>query len=474
MKQHSNKTYTRRSFLGSASCAAVGTATMFTSLFNLGMANVLAGTRTRDLYKSEEDDYQALVCILLAGGNDSYNMLVPYDDESHALYQSTRSNLALSKEDLLPLDFDPGEGKKYAIHPSMPEVVKLFDEGKLAFLSNVGTLIEPISSVNAYNSSIRLPLGLFSHADQIQQWQTSVPQERSALGWGGRMADILGEMNSNPDLSMNISLSGNNVFQSGNQTVEYTIVPYGNGSIGIKGLDSPDPFNQLQSTAVKSLLEQEYQDIFKQTYTRIIRKAQTNHTSFSDAIDTVRLNTIFSPNYVSQSLHMIARVIGARQQLGMKRQTFFLTYGGWDHHDEVLNNQLEMLGILSRGLSEFQTAMDELGTGTQVTTFTISDFSRTLTSNGNGTDHAWGGNVLAMGDSVRGGNIYGKYPELALNSSLDVGNGILLPTTSCDEYFTELALWFGVSPSDLPLIFPNIGNFYTTGRGELPIGFMNI
>jgi len=468
-----SNTYTRRKFLGTASCAAVGTATMFTSLFNLGMANVMAGTRQQGIYTSEDEDYRALVCILLAGGNDSYNMLVPSDEDRHAVYQTTRSNLALSREELLPLNFDPGDGSSYGLHPSMPEVQQLFNNGRAALVSNVGTLIEPVTQAQVWNKSVRLPLGLFSHADQIQQWQTSVPQDRSAIGWGGRMADILSELNSNPDLSMNISLSGNNVFQAGNQTVEYTIAPYGNGSIGIKGYENPDPFNQIQSAAVKNLLEQEYQDIFKQTYSRIIRKAETNHERFSEAVGNVQLNTIFSPNYISQSLNMIARVIGARQALGMKRQTFFLTYGGWDHHDEVLNNQLEMLAVLSKGLSEFQTSMDELGMGKQVTTFTISDFSRTLTSNGNGTDHAWGGNVIVMGDAVKGGQLYGQYPDLALKSQLDVGNGVLLPTTSCDEYFSELALWFGVAPSDLSMIFPNLGNFYNTQSGAMPIGFMN-
>ncbi len=170
-------------------------------------------------------------------------------------------------------------------------------------------------------------------------------------------------------------------------------------------------------------------------------------------------------------MEMIAKTIGARDALGMRRQIFFVDYGGWDHHDELLNNQNEMLGVLSKGMSAFQASMQELGMAEQVTTFTISDFARTLTSNGNGTDHGWGGNALVMGGAVNGSRMYGQYPSLALKSALDLGIGVLIPKLSTDEYFAELALWLGVSPSDLPLMFPNLGNFYTPGTGA-PLGFL--
>jgi uncharacterized protein (DUF1501 family) len=169
---------------------------------------------------------------------------------------------------------------------------------------------------------------------------------------------------------------------------------------------------------------------------------------------------------------MAAYSIAAHEALGMKRQIFFIDYGGWDHHDEVLNSQGVMLEELDTALGEFQTALEELGLGQQVTTFSLSEFSRTLTSNGNGTDHAWGGNVMAMGGDVIGKRIYGDYPILALDSSLELGNGVLLPTISADQYFAELALWFGVNPGDLPGIFPTLTNFYQPGSG-MPIGFLN-
>ncbi|MEO0774910.1 MAG: DUF1501 domain-containing protein [Bacteroidota bacterium] len=462
----------RRKFLGTASCAAIGTTTFFSTLFNLGMANA-AAARALESEADTANDYKALVCILLAGGNDSFNMLVPTESSAYADYATTRSNLALAPNSLLPLQPTGSNQPQLGLHPAMPEVQGLFNNGRLAFVTNVGTLVEPTNKTQFFNGSARLPLGLFSHADQIQQWQTSVPQSRSAYGWGGRMADILQSMNSNQNISMNISLSGRNVFQSGNQTAEYTIRPSGTGSVGIQGYDGTSTFDQIRTTAINSLMEQQYTDLFQKTYADVVKNAQEAHEQFSTAIGGTTVNTSFSPSNLSQSLNMVAKTIAARGSLGVSRQTFFITFGGWDHHDEVLNNQNAMLGVVSKALGEFNAAMDELGVADQVTTFSISDFARTLTSNGNGTDHAWGGNVLVMGGQVNGGQIYGTYPTLALNSPLDVGNGVLIPTLSTDEYFAELAQWFGVSNGSLTDIFPNVLNFYSPSPTP-PIGFMQV
>ena len=171
---------------------------------------------------------------------------------------------------------------------------------------------------------------------------------------------------------------------------------------------------------------------------------------------------------------MIARVISAQAELGFERQIFFVNFGGWDHHDAVLESQADMLPILSRALSEFQTALAEINKEQEVTTFTISDFARTLTSNGDGTDHAWGGHTIVMGGDVKGGRIYGDYPSLELQNPLDLGNGIMIPTTSADQYFAELALWFGVSRSDAMDLFPYLNNFYNPQSGGQPLGFLNI
>jgi uncharacterized protein (DUF1501 family) len=214
-----HKGMSRRKFIGTASCAAIGTTTFFSTLFNLGMANEAAARSVRAV-KATNSDYKALVCILLAGGNDSFNMLVPTDRGAYNAYAATRSNLAIPLNSLLSISPLGGSQPPLAVHPAMPEVQSLFNTGKLSFVANVGTLVQPTTKAQFMNGSVKLPLGLFSHADQIQQWQTSVPQSRSAYGWGGRVADILQSMNNNQDISMNISLSGRNVFQSGGRSAE--------------------------------------------------------------------------------------------------------------------------------------------------------------------------------------------------------------------------------------------------------------
>ncbi len=462
----------RRRFLGQASCAALGTATFFNSYLNLGMVNALAKPAAP---RPLSNDYRALVCVLLAGGNDSFNMVVPVSQEPYNAYSATRSNLALPVGDLLPLNFTDSNGVQYGLHPSMPEVQNLFNEQKAALVSNVGTLRVPVTKQEVLNGTAVLPLGLLSHSDQIRQWQTSLPQERSSKGWGGRMADILHTLNTNQEVSMNISLGGVNAFQIGNQISEYGIQNTENGSVGIIMFDEQDPFNNLLGNAAQSMLEQQYADIFKQTYRDKVLNAQAQHEYFAQAIANVpETPGLFTPdNPISRDLQMIARSIGAAEALGHTRQTYFLVYGGWDHHDEVLNNQEAMLAVVSQALGEFNTALELMAMNDCVTTFTISDFARTLTSNGNGTDHAWGGNCLVMGGAVNGGQIYGQYPSLELNGDLEVGGGILIPTTSADEYFAELALWMGVQPGDLEYILPNLANFHDVNDG-LPLGFLNL
>jgi uncharacterized protein (DUF1501 family) len=467
----SNKGYSRRRFLGVASCAALGTTTMFNTLMNLSMANTLAGANRS---QRQNGDYRALVCILLAGGNDSFNMLVPTTPAAYGEYASTRSNLALAQGSLLPLAFTDSQGRNFGVHPSMPEVQTLFNSGKLAFVSNVGTLVEPVTKAQIQGGTARLPKGLLSHADQIQQWQTSVPDSREARGWGGRMADVLASQNTNQNISMSLSLGGTNVFQAGMNTSEFAITNRGQGSVGIHVYDSPTWYDQIIREGVDSLLNQQYQDIFKRTYRDKVYQAQGQHEEFSSAIAAVPpFMTQFTNNSVSQDMHMIAKTIAARNTLDMSRQTFFLTFGGWDHHDEVLNNQVNMLSVVSKALAEFQAALEELNVADCVTTFTISDFARTLTSNGNGSDHAWGGNVMVMGGDVNGGSIYGSYPTLALGSNQEIGNGVLIPGISTDEYFAELAQWMGVTNTDMPYLLPNLGNFYTLGSPNAPVGFMN-
>ena len=470
-KPNSRKGMSRRKFLGSAACAAVGSTTFLSSFTSLGMMNSLAAPRPA-FGAPPPDDYKALVCILLAGGNDSFNMVVPTSSEPYSDYATSRSNVALTSGELLPLNYTDSQGINYGLHPAMPEVANMFNDGKAAVLANIGTLLEPVTKAQVLNGTAPLPLGLQSHADQARHWQTSVPQNRHAKGWGGKVADILAAGNSNQDISMNLSLSGTNLWQAGETVDEFTITQ--NGSVGISILGGTDPFEIILEQGLDNILDQTYNDVLKQTYANKVKDSQNQHEVFTAALDGLTpLSTQFSQTALSKQLRMVAESIAIAGGLGMARQTYYIRFGGFDNHGELLNNHAARLSMLSAAVGEFYQAMDELGMSENVTTFTVSDFARTLTANGFGTDHAWGGNALVFGGAVNGGQIYGQYPSLALDNDLELGNGVLLPELCTDQYFAELALWLGVDSSELEDLFPNIGNFYTPGTGN-PIGFLNL
>lgn len=466
------KTLSRRKFLGEASCATLGSTALLSTMLNLRLANRAAAETL-----PTGNDYKAVICLFLAGGNDSHNMLIPREVDEYAHYVSARGvatgdtgGLALTPEEVLEIT-DPRSGRRFGVHNGLTELKGLYDTGDLAFLANVGTLVEPMTIQEYQSGSKKRPLGLFSHSDQQMHWQSSVPDQRSSIGWGGRMGDLLGALNDNTKISMNISLNGSNVFQSGNQVTEYAIGS--NGSTALAAYDWDTNFR----TATNSLLDQEYANLFKSTYANMTRNALEAHEEFSSAIDEAGdLTTEFPDTNFGDRLKMIARTIKARGSLDMRRQCFFVENSGWDHHDDVLNNQNDMFPEVSQAVAAFWAAMGELGMQDDVLLFTASDFGRTLSSNGQGSDHAWAGNQFILGGGINGGRIYGNYPEdLRLGNPLDVdqNRGRLLPTTSVDEYFAELACWMGVSNGNLADVLPNIGRFYTPGSGTPPLGMFS-
>ena len=451
----------RRDFIRH-SAGSLTTATLVGGLGQLAAATASA----------QSDDYKALVCILLAGGADSFNMLAPYGNSEYNEYKTIRSDLALRQNTLLPLNGNAPGGKKLAHHAAMPELQALYNAGELAWVTNVGPLVEPTSTDALASGAAKLPLGLYSHSDQIAHWQTATPDARSATGWGGRMADLLDANNNNPNISMSISLSGTNLYQSGVSSQQYSVTPTGNGTSLVYGLSGED-ISEDRAAAMQTIFNQPYRNILRQTYRNVFNRALAANQQFGDAIDAVpEFSVAFGSDEFSASMAMIAKTIAARQTLGMQRQSFIVVYGGWDHHDELINTQAAMLAPLSQGLASFHSAINELGIGNQVTTFTTSDFARTLSSNGRGSDHGWGGNAMVIGGAVKGGEIYGDYPSLALGNPLDTGRGVLMPTLSTDVYFAELARWFGIRDSELPLILPNLNRFYSPSSGTQPIGFM--
>ena len=461
------KKYNRRNFLGSVPCMALGSSTLYSSLINLkAMSSLLASQST------VEDDYKALVCVLLSGGNDSFNMLIPRGNSEYSQYETVRSNQAIPQSDLLAINNSNQDGKQLGFHPNLTRLQRIYNEGNAACISNIGTLVEPIIKSSIENKSGKIPLGLFSHIDQVQHWQTAFPQDRTNKGWGGKIADIMKSMNVDNGVSMNISLGGNNIYQRGDEVIEYAI--NNDGGVAIAGWELRElPFFDVMIEDISDMVNKEYNDLFKDSYTGTLRRSIESNETFNAAIaSNGRLRTQFAANKASQDMRMVADTIAARDVLGTKRQIFFVEVGGFDNHDELINNHGQLMSSIDDALGSFYEATEELRVADSVTTFTISDFARTLTSNGNGTDHAWGGNVLVMGGAVKGNEIYGKYPDLGLGSDLDLGKGVLIPTTSADEYFAELALWFGISPNDLHLVLPNLSNFYSYDPSSAPLQFL--
>lgn len=462
----------RRRFLGQASCAGITALPALSTLVSLATTSALAA--------DTPGSYRALVCLLLTGGNDSFNMLPPRGTAEHAEYALVRRDLALPRESLLALNPVASPGLELGLHPSMPGLASLFNSGKAAFIANVGTLLQPgARKEQVENGSVPIPAGLYSHSDQVEQWQTSLPQSRGGTGWAGRMADVLHSLNVNRRLSMNISVAGSNVWQAGRTGAEYAITPD-----GVEGLRNyvpvGTPFDQVtredvraNSAAVDSQLALQYRNLLQQTFATTRRNAVESAELFRTATAPELPPEIQWPDSrLAAQLRMVARTIAARDRLGVCRQTFFVESGGWDHHDEVIANQQEMLREVSEAVAAFQQAMEVLGVADGVVLFSASDFGRSLTSNGRGSDHAWGGNAFVVGGPVKGRRIYGQYPELFADNPLDVGRGRLIPTTSVDAYFAEMALWMGVSRTDLPVILPNLSRFFDASAGGAPLGFL--
>ena len=472
------KKLNRRKFLTDIGlgCAHVGAVSFLSGMTNMGLLQAAASANRSWVTSSPTNgNYKALVCILLSGGNDSFNMLIPKDNDSYNDYAATRTNIAIDQSELLAINpLNISGGKEFGLHPSMPKIKQLFEDEKLSFVSNVGALVRP-TNMNDYLTFSDLPLGLYSHSDQIKHWQTSIPNDRNALGWGGRLADILQSNNTNQDISMNISFKGQNLFQRGNEVLPFAASTTSNGTSLLTGSSLTSFYQTLKRETIDDIIELNYSNALEQAYANTVSNSVSSAVEFDAAVSqgTVINSSFDETDSLQAQLKMAARIIAARNSLNVCNQTFYIQLGGFDAHDNNLEEHAELLSRLDDALDNFQTAMEELGVEDNVTTFTISDFGRKLTSNGDGSDHGWGGNVLVMGGAVSGKQIIGEFPELYLGNSLDTGGGRLIPTTSTDEFYAELALWFGASESDLSNILPNLSNFWIPGQGTSPLGFMS-
>ncbi|HSI33679.1 MAG: DUF1501 domain-containing protein [Phycisphaerae bacterium] len=435
----------RRQFLRRAACAAVGATAVTSTVADLRMINAVSAA-------TNPADYKALVCLFLFGGNDGNNLVVPTDSTSYGQYAAARGGLALGTGQLAALNPAVSDGHSYGMHPACPEIAQLFNSGKVALVFNVGSLVVPTTKAQFQAQSVPLPAQLFAHSEQQVQWQTSIPDRLGRSGWGGRAADLLNSMNGNASVSMNISLNTSNVFQVGNQVLPYTVSQ--NGSVGLSWTTG----TRLQ--AVKDLLDQPHPNLYEDTYAKTTRRAIDNDALLSGALGAAApFTTAFPTGGLGAQLKMIARLIAARGTLGHSRQIFFASVGGYDLHGTQAQAHSDLLRELSTSLKAFYDCTVELGVASQVTTFTASDFGRTLQTNGTGSEHGWGNHQIVMGGAVRGQRTYGAFPNMAINGPDDTGQGRWIPTTSVDEYSATMAKWFGVSPTNMPIVFPNIARF---------------
>ena len=477
--KHTSRAFLRRT----GQLALAGTAAPFAiNLAAIGEAAAFNAT-----------DYKALVCVFLLGGNDYGNTVVTYDDASYAKYSSIRAagagaaaggivlqKAALAATTLLPTTALAG-ARQYALHPSMTGLRKLFNDGQAAVQFNVGPLVVPLTRTEYFSgNTIKYPRPpkLFSHNDQQSLWQSSSP-EGSTIGWGGNIGDLALSGNTN-SLFTCISLAGNSVFLAGDTALQYQCSSV--GAIKARALSDTFFYEPQMRSAFAELIQQSSPHVLESTYNAVTRRAIAAEAQVSSGIGAVNLQTAFpSGNSLASQLKMVARLIGARTALGNKRQVFMVQLGGFDLHDNLVAKQPGLLQTVSEAMSAFYAATVELGVADKVTSFTASDFGRTLASNGDGTDHGWGSHHFVVGGAVNGARFFGTAPPVSVGDTSapddqwHVGQGRLLPSTSVDQYAATLAQWFGVAPEELSGILPNLRNFGDAGRRpDYPtnLGFM--
>jgi uncharacterized protein (DUF1501 family) len=424
------------------------------------------------LAQSGGSGYQALVCIFLSGGNDGHNTVIPITtvQQNYSLYQQSRGGLALAQGTLLPI---ANGSDTYGLHPSLVGIQGLYNQGKAAVLANVGMLVQPLTPSQYQSaSSTMIPAQLFSHSDQTGQWQTGIPTGLGTTGWGGRIADALASNNANAVFPAISSVGGCGLFCNGAHTSPATVPPPLSGLPGATGMATLTGFETGATTAagMQQLLQFSNGLQLVQAGNGILTSGNSYANTLTGLLPTNRIKTVFpAGNPLAAQLLTVANVMAVRSSLGLARQIFFCQLGSFDTHGEQLETQGPLLQQLSQAVLAFYQATQELGIDSSVTTFTASEFGRTLNPSGaDGSDHAWGSHHFVVGSNVAGGKFYGSFPSLALGGPNDANTrGTLIPTTAVDQYGSTLAQWFGVPSANLSSVFPNIGNFSNSNLGFL-------
>lgn len=448
-------------------------------------------------------DYKALICLFLAGGNDSNNLIIPNSATEYATYQTTRNVIALSNtpgginsNSILPLSTSGTAGREFGVHSNCPELQTLFNAGKLAFVANTGTLVEPLTKTTYSNRTGRRPPQLESHNDQVVQWMTSIPDQISPTGWAGRTADLLRNNVGSSPVSMSISANGFNTWEVGKFVNQYQVPSAAIGASTSVSTLTGYTAGSARATAIRNIIssgktsaslnEQDYSQVFDTALnaadllnTALGGVSAQDNTTIQAAFDgdTTNPGPLRNPNgspdvsearTLAGQMKMIAKIIASRNTIGIKRQIFFCQLGGWDTHTDQLAGHNKILRAVSRNIKALQDCMDAFGIADKVTLFTASDFGRTYKTNGSGSDHGWGTHTMVAGGAVQGGKIYGTFPTLVTGGPDDYGsNGRWIPTTAVDEYAATLARWFGVTESNLDVVLPNLYRFNHRNLGFL-------
>jgi uncharacterized protein (DUF1501 family) len=438
------RTGARLSLLGSAAPFAL-------NLSGIGAASAQSAT-----------DYKALVCVFLFGGNDHFNSVIPYDPAEYAVYRTARSTIARTRESLLPLRTTSGQAP-LAMPPELAALAARYNGGQLAIVANVGPMNEPTTLAQYNAGSVSLPAKLFSHNDQQSTWQASAP-EGAQFGWGGRFGDLLAANNGNATFTC-MSVSGNAVWLSGRESTQYQVTPA--GAVAVGALDRASSFGSPNSgELLRRMVSQSTQrNMLERDYSAVVRRSLAAQGQLTSALAAAApVTTVFpAGNPLAAQLRMVARSIAARQALGVKRQVFFVSMGGFDHHFGLNDSHPGLLQQVAEAMDAFYLSTVELGVQNQVTAFTASDFGRALQSNGDGSDHGWGGHHFVLGGAVRGGRVYGSMPTAALGTNTDAGQGRLLPTTAVDQYAGTLAGFMGLNAAQQLQALPNLGRFSSAG-----------
>ena len=479
---HLTRHHRRRFLQGLGALVAGGTASALFPQLQL-MGHALAATPSLG-------EYRALVCIFLYGGNDSYNMLIPHAQAEYDVYLRSRGGiydaasnpfgLGIARDSLAAVT-DTG-GKSWGLHPSFAAAKPLFDAGELAFQANVGSLVEPVRKAEVgYPGGKPLPAYLYSHNDQQRQWMRGhATGTHTANGWGGLAGDKLASLNSGlTALPPTISIFGNNLYQSGASVQPYAISASGPSELARMSA-SGSRADAIRLEALNELLHAGQSQVLQDRYAGLGRTSIAVNGALRAALDPANggdIATVFPATQLASQLRMIARMIKVSRgpSIGHQRQIFYAGLGGFDTHDNQMDptRHAALLSQLADALVAFRAGLQEIGMLNQVTSFTMSDFGRTLNSNGNGTDHGWGGVQLVMGGSatnggsLQGRRVWGEYPVLELDGDQAMGRGRMIPTTSIQQYGATLATWLGVPAGDLPTIFPGIGNFAAPRLGFL-------